>query len=1122
MSSKLKETGPEWGEVWLFDRQQLPFHSSIRSFNRVFDTMEPDPASQGGWSCTSSDTATEDAPFTRILEGEEAKIAAEKFVHTIDYKMSKVFQNHLHQVELAALNDLDFEIKHQRELDDAQYDTHASPWGKIKKPVPLPPLNQAQAKEESVHYSVRKLQESFVKMCRVKSLGSDEAMRLKRKLRMLYLEAGLRAEEQEIMNHPLIHLKKLRHMVVPDSLLNKSSTVTRATSKLRSGGRRYAKEHKRDGILLASKETEQLRKSMTALASNVRHLNYEEASVSALECLNIVGGTEPELRETFRETLVKLKHKPPIRDSNVHVTLVSKSDTYLLGDTVQISYQASFPSRHKTIEKNKMGEGDGADDLNEEQPESTPNQQTVHADDCIVVIREQKHLALTPGTLESILDPKNVVSRGSVVAGRNNSVVTFDSTSSAFAPKGLTEDRYWVVFAQRGKIPKSQAISFVIRRGDSTLSCPRTLRCGSTTSVTFDRLITEEAINKNMGQRDWIGMYDIGGGGGGKKSKKEEWMDRELLQPPPQNKGTVDFVVPGVPGTFEFRLHSGDAGNAVVARSDSVEACMRMKAVVGRTKNPRDVRIYVSSAFGDNEEERKSIETIVEPCVREFCALINCNVEFTDVRRITNKMLKLNQSCLDFNDINLKDIMKACLRDVMACDIFVCIIGDRYGYVNPRSNIQGDSRFSTIHPWVTSKSKMNPHVVAGSKNGCGLSLMEMEVQQKFLIPLDMMGPKGVENCFFFFRSPSVKSKTKLHPQWELPARTQDRALSHLKGLIFASKAGEIFDGHDDVESFRVKLQRKLCTRIRELKWTGSHPAASGIPMEHVAMREESESFQKMLNDRWIEFNIKRFFTYHRDCGGNGSSIDHGRTIIMKKLKILQDTDYSMDEETDGPKKKQSKNSKESTEEEQDQEEEDRAIQEYIGLKDEQEMFQLLSTYVIEAEQTEIRNEDFEENENERKKEKQRKKKKRRGSTRGKQKNGSVQKQVNRCASLPILPKATTNAPDTLKKAAATTTTTTTTTKTATTATTKVHAARGRRSSICLFGAESETLFKRTTLAAFEALNNTRKPVLLFGVPGAGASSFLTKWVATSQEHSQMKRSMVIVAHIGELATVLGK
>ena len=89
--------------------------------------------------------------------------------------------------------------------------------------------------------------------------------------------------------------------------------------------------------------------------------------------------------------------------------------------------------------------------------------------------------------------------------------------------------------------------------------------------------------------------------------------------------------------------------------------------------------------------------------------------------------------------------MKSCLRDVMACDIFVCILGDRYGYVPPLNSIQGDSRFSTIHPWVTSRQKMNPHVIAGSKNGCGLSLVEMEIQQKFLIPLQMMGPKAVEN-----------------------------------------------------------------------------------------------------------------------------------------------------------------------------------------------------------------------------------------------------------------------------------------------------------------------------------------------------------------------------------------
>ena len=482
--------------------------------------------------------------------------------------------------------------------------------------------------------------------------------------------------------------------------------------------------------------------------------------------------------------------------------------------------------------------------------------QKISCDDMILIIRDFNYLKLKPGSLESIFNYNNIVSRRLCVDGSNNNTVYFDTTSEEFAPKGLMEDKYWVIFAQTGKLPKSNPISFIVRRGDSTLSCSRILRCGSTTKVAFNRLITEEAVSKKMGKKDWIGMYRIDENASNRNPTGDNkniatYLDRKQLPPPPNNRGTLNFLVPGVPGTFEFRLHSGDANDAVVARSETVEACMRMKAVVGRTKNERDVRIYISSAFGDGDEERKIIQDVVEPSVREFCTLINCNVEFTDVRRITSEMIGKNVNNRSLNETDIQNTMKSCLRDAMASDIFVCIIGDRYGYVAP-DECTKDQRFSTIHPWI--KDKRNPHAVAGLKNGCGLSLLEMEIQQKFLIPLNMMGTKSVSNCLFFFRSPIIKSKNKLHSKFDLPLRTQDRALSHLKGLIFASKAGEIYDGHDSVESLRAKLQKILCTIVKGMKWKGSHPTASGIPKEHVSMREETKSFHTML---WLCFTKQR-------------------------------------------------------------------------------------------------------------------------------------------------------------------------------------------------------------------------------------------------------------------------
>ena len=506
-------------------------------------------------------------------------------------------------------------------------------------------------------------------------------------------------------------------------------------------------------------------------------LNYEKASNDALIAMQHAGGTDPELLYFFRKALNKLRQKPSIVDNNIQVTLTtSNTDTFLLGDTIEIKYHADFPTQPNQPAVDYWWNQESKEDPREEQnfvqntfdttntyhtpmnsfsPSHMHARQSVNVNDTIVVVRDCLH----PGTLESLtLD--NIVYRQSVEAGNNTSSVHFDTTVAEFAPKNRHSDKYWVVFLQHGTVPKSRPIPFHVRRGDSTLQVDKILRCGSTTSVHYNRKITKEAALKRMGRKDWIGMYEMKDSSTSNTTTttttltNDVWLHREMLPAPPNNIGNIDFVVPGVPGKFEFRLHSGDAGNAVVAHSEVCEACMRMNAVVGRSKSERDVRIYISSAYGDCSGERKAIADIVEPAVREFCSLISQNVEMTDVRRNKNKKI---------TDSYLSSVMKTSLRDCMASDIFICILGDRYGYVPSIQSMT--TRFSTIHPWTCSRTKTNPHVIAGSKNGCGLSLLEMEVQQKFLIPLDMFGPKAVENCIFFFRSPSVKSTEKLNSKF---------------------------------------------------------------------------------------------------------------------------------------------------------------------------------------------------------------------------------------------------------------------------------------------------------------------------------------------------------------------
>ena len=87
---------------------------------------------------------------TRPLEGDDAEEAAEKYISIIDHNIRSTFQSHLYGTEQIALNDLNFD-----KIDDDDVREAGSIWGSIARPVPLPPMIQSQALEDSIAYSTR-------------------------------------------------------------------------------------------------------------------------------------------------------------------------------------------------------------------------------------------------------------------------------------------------------------------------------------------------------------------------------------------------------------------------------------------------------------------------------------------------------------------------------------------------------------------------------------------------------------------------------------------------------------------------------------------------------------------------------------------------------------------------------------------------------------------------------------------------------------------------------------------------------------------------------------------------------------------------------------------------------
>jgi hypothetical protein len=204
----------------------------------------------------------------------------------------------------------------------------------------------------------------------------------------------------------------------------------------------------------------------------------------------------------------------------------------------------------------------------------------------------------------------------------------------------------------------------------------------------------------------------------------------------------------------------------------------------------------------------------------------------------------------------------------------------------------------TTHHTVSEHAAL---VTVASKKGCGLSLFEMEIQQAFLIPLEMFGPRAVRNCIFFFRSPEVRSQIPLDKQWELPERTQERAINHLKSLIFSAKAGHIFEGHFNADRFRELCQRHLCSTIRFEHFSSKRESEEQeqrkletrqiVPAVHLATREEMAAFSTNLRDRWVTgLSPSRLWSHQRQCS-SGAAEDAGAATIMSRLNLLLNCDY---------------------------------------------------------------------------------------------------------------------------------------------------------------------------------------------------------------------------------------
>ncbi len=125
-----------------------------------------------------------------------------------------------------------------------------------------------------------------------------------------------------------------------------------------------------------------------------------------------------------------------------------------------------------------------------------------------------------------------------------------------------------------------------------------------------------------------------------------------------------------------------------------------------------ELRIFISSAFRDLQEEREHLVKKIFPEIRSLCRARG--IRFTEV--------DLRWGLTDEN-VALGQVIRTCLDEVDKCrPYFIGITGDRYGFVPTYVDIQKDPELLEQYPWIEDAAID------------GMSITEMEAQFGVLNP----------------------------------------------------------------------------------------------------------------------------------------------------------------------------------------------------------------------------------------------------------------------------------------------------------------------------------------------------------------------------------------------------
>lgn len=666
-----------------------------------------------------------------------------------------------------------------------------------------------------------RLRRAAVDMCKIFGLYHEETIKMNKTLQNFYRCTNQAGMALELETCPDVHLHKLQQMFAEE---DKRVVEKQDQNKLQDHDLRHTLRHRKNSHLTDNLKLSPIKRSRRRTTRGTPAFSLQQQAYTASQL------TATPLKR-FPETFTKLRLYPSYRDYNAIISLNGPS-TIVIGNSLRVRFEMRFPEVARF-------------------PRPDEAKRYPHPFDTIAIVPSNTVADDLSKTTDQFLN--SVLCYEPIPPKTLKGSVLFNGTMQI-----RKAGEYKAMFAFRGKYPYQRCHTFKVKLVDaSVIALDTTVRAGSRVLVRWLRASYEVGPD----DVDWIGLYHIGNTG------KKKLISRQDTLQPPNSEGHLSFNMPGLVGNFIFQFHIGKFDDQVIAASDIVNSKMRLIAMTGRRTPQTEARIVVASAHGDCFSERRQFQRNVVPHLKEIAGLKSMSFTYVNFTREDHTRV---------DDKWIIDTVKTSLRECSCATIFVLVLGNRYGYVPPKTLLS--QRFKEMHPWVM--ERLNYCKSNKLTNGAGASMVEMMCHQSFFAPLANDGATAVKNVYFYFRSPAIVSTEKLSAAYELEGFENEGALQDLKGRIVRTGVGNVCLAYKNAREFASIVMKDLSESIKKLAGksadnTGSKSAIDfrrfHATEKHKSIFCEMAAFQSSLRARYVHtLHPDRFVVIDNKTGSSSA------------------------------------------------------------------------------------------------------------------------------------------------------------------------------------------------------------------------------------------------------------